>query len=105
MRILITDWALDADAGMVGRDFTEKEYRGVLRPDIARLHRRDADPRFKDARFWGPAQSGPACNVPDGFKMKWHNIGPGLIQLRDWTTAVASSWRTASTTSTMALPS
>jgi hypothetical protein len=82
MRVLITDWALDAYAEMVGRDFSEEEYWAVLRPDILRLYARTTDIAFNDAHFWGPAQSGPSRNVPDGFKMKWRNIGSGRVQLR-----------------------
>lgn len=55
MRILITEWALDAYAEMVGRDFSKDEYWKVVRPDILRLHQRTTDPRFRDDQFWGPA--------------------------------------------------
>lgn len=82
MRIVITEWALDAYTEMVGRDFTEEEYWSVLRPDIERLHRYPVDPFFKHDKSWGPAQLAAGADIPAGFKMKWHNIGPGLIQLR-----------------------
>lgn len=82
MRILITEWALDAYLEMVERDFTEAEYWTILRPDIERLRDYPTDPFFQLEKRWSPAQTGRGADVESGFKMKWHNLGPGKIQLR-----------------------
>ena len=37
--------------------------------------------KFQSSKFWGPAESRFGI-VPNGFKMKWHNFGPGKVQLR-----------------------
>lgn len=83
MRIVITRWALDSyldlrDSGVIDR----ATYWQVLRPDILRLRQRTEDPRFRDAHFWGPAIGRDGVDIPDGYKMKWHNVGNGNVQLR-----------------------
>ena len=83
MRIVITGWALDSytalrRAGVIDRT----TYWKVLRPDILRLRQRAEDPRFRDSHFWGPAIGRDGVDVPDGYKMKWHNVGNGNVQLR-----------------------
>lgn len=47
-----------------------------------RLENRQADGRFRDSRFWGPATDRGGAVIQNGFKMKWHNIGNGKNQLR-----------------------
>jgi hypothetical protein len=37
---------------------------------------------FNDAKFWGPATDRGGKNIQNGYKMKWHNLGPGRVQLR-----------------------
>lgn len=83
MRIVITEWALDAYRRMIDQHlFSEADYWSTIRPDIQRLFDFPSDPRFGDSNFWGPAKSNPSQIVRDGFKLKWHNLGPGQIQLR-----------------------
>ena len=82
MKVLITEWALASYTEFVGRDFSEQEYWEVLRPDILRLYQHKTDACFQNAHFWGPAETGQGKVVQDGWKMKWHNIGHGRIQLR-----------------------
>ena len=82
MRIFITRWGLDSylehrDSGVITREL----YYEQLRPDILRLRHRDTDPKFQQPSFWGPA-IGPRGRVDEGWKMKWHNLGPGRLQLR-----------------------
>jgi hypothetical protein len=82
MRIIITEWGLDSYLDLLGNHvFDQSEYKQVLRPDVKRLLNYPADPKFGVSTFWGPAQS-PRGIVTDGFKMKWHNLGPGRVQLR-----------------------
>lgn len=83
-RIIITDWALDSYLCLKhAKTFSNQEYSSVIRPDVERLHGGipSPDPKFQNAGFWGPAKSGNVV-IPHGFKMKWHNLGPGKIQLR-----------------------
>jgi hypothetical protein len=40
------------------------------------------NPKFSNSKFWSPARDRNNKKVPDGYKMKWHQIGNGLIQLR-----------------------
>lgn len=81
-RVFITSWALDSYLELVPRVVSAEDYWSTLRPDILRLTSRATDPKFNQPSFWGPAQSGPTKMIPQAFKMKWHNIGPGRIQLR-----------------------
>lgn len=83
MDVVITEWALDSYLDLFhGRTFTTAEYWGQLRPDVELLRQYPASPRFKDATFWGPATDKGGNVVANGFKMKWHNIGSGKVQLR-----------------------
>jgi hypothetical protein len=81
--LVITDWALDSYLDLVSRQvFNEHEYRTAIRPDVERLHAYPADPKFTNSKFWSPAQDAAKRTIPDGYKMKWHNIGSGKVQLR-----------------------
>ncbi len=83
MRIVITRWGLDAYLALLhGGVFTQAAYWQVLRPDILRLRGWPTDPWFREARSWGPARDRPNTDVPQGYKMKWHNLGNGNVQLR-----------------------
>jgi hypothetical protein len=82
--VVITEWALDAYLNLKhSQVFSDQEYWQVLRPDVELL--RDGLPsphaKFAGHKFWGPATF--ANNIlPAGHKMKWHQIGPGAVQLR-----------------------
>jgi hypothetical protein len=83
-RVIITDWALDSYlAHKHAQTFTDQEYWTVIRPDVERLRGGipSPDPKFTNSGFWGPAKVGNVV-LPHGYKMKWHNIGPGQVQLR-----------------------
>jgi hypothetical protein len=54
---------------------------GPRRPDVKKLLHYPQLADFANASFWGPAQSKKGV-VPDGYEMKWHNVGPGRVQLR-----------------------
>ena len=63
--------------------FDLKEYRTQIRPNVELL--RDGipspHPQFSDSKFWSPATLNKVA-LAGGFKMKWHNLGPQLVQLR-----------------------
>lgn len=81
MDIVITDWALQSYLDLLN-DFTEAEYREVLRPDAELLKDYPSHPKFDNSKFWGPCKGRNRDIIRNGYKMKWHNIGPGRVQLR-----------------------
>ena len=62
--------------------FSDDDYWITLRPDVELLADYPNDPRFQQQGFWGPATDKSGTVIPDGFKMKWHNLGAGRVQLR-----------------------
>ena len=83
-RVIITDWALDSYLTLKhAQTFTDQQYWTVIRPDVERLRGGipSRDPKFGNAKFWGPAKYGNVV-LPHGYKMKWHQLGSGNIQLR-----------------------
>jgi hypothetical protein len=82
--IVITEWALDSYLELRNQKvFTPNEYKTILRPDVELLKNDyPAGPRFQNSKFWGPATDRGKKTIQYGFKMKWHQIGPGRIQLR-----------------------
>lgn len=84
MDIVITEWALQSYLDLYAkRAFTAQEYKQQLRPDVLLLKK--SWPR--QIRSFTSASSGAPLKfatqrVPDGFKMKWHNMGDGKVQLR-----------------------
>ncbi len=83
MDVVITEWALQAYTDLKGRNvFTDQDYWSTLRPDVERLRTYPSDPKFSHSGFWSPAQDKGGVVVASGFKMKWHNLGPGRVQLR-----------------------
>lgn len=82
--VVITEWALDSYLNLKhGNVFTTQDYRTTIRPDVEllKLGLPSPDPKFANPKFWGPAKQGNVVLHP-GFKMKWHNLGPGSVQLR-----------------------
>ena len=67
----------------------------MIRPDVERLRGGipSHDQKFTNAKFWGPAKLRNAT-LPDGYKMKWHNLGTGKVQLR-LPVAIGGTKRTA----------
>ena len=85
MDIVITEWALQAYLDLKAQQaFTGQEYWQRIRPDVELL--RDGvpspHPQFAGHGFWSQATDLSGGSVPDGFRMKWHNVGPGRVQLR-----------------------
>lgn len=81
MEIIITEWALQSYLELYGI-FTLKEYHGILRPDAELLKEYPRAPKFRNSKFWGPCKDKSGNIIHQGYKMKWHNIGAGRIQLR-----------------------
>lgn len=85
MDVVITEWSLNSYLDLKHQKvFTDKEYQTILRPDAELLKQSwpPADPKFSNPKFWGPATGLGGVTIKHGFKMKWHNIGNGKVQLR-----------------------
>lgn len=83
MEIIITSWALDSYLNLKGEKvFNDAEFNDVIRPDVLRLINYPKDLKFSQNKFWSPAQDMHGSAISDGYKMKWHNIGNGKVQLR-----------------------
>src|SRR5215218_3244838 len=61
---------------------TKEDYWGLVRPDVELLHDFPNHPKFRSDKFWGPATDKSGNHIPDGFKMKWHKLASGKVQLR-----------------------
>src|SRR2546421_13050496 len=84
MEVVITEWALDSYLTLKARNvFTPEDYRDQIRPavELLKTYPHPAT-HFTSNNFWGPATLRGGVAVPGGFKMKWHNLGPGHVQLR-----------------------
>jgi hypothetical protein len=83
MEIIITQWALDSYLELkTANTFTDEEYWNELRPNVLLLQRYPNASKFKQGKFWSPAQDRNGGVITDGYKMKWHQIGNGRVQLR-----------------------
>ncbi len=83
MEIVITAWALDSYLDMKHKNvFTNQEYKTKFRPDVLHLKNYPTDPQLKNSKLWSLATDRSGNNIPDGYKMKWHNVGSGKVQLR-----------------------
>jgi hypothetical protein len=81
MEIAITNWALQSYLEL-NHTFSDKEYREILRPDVELLKEYPQHAKFNNDKFWGPCKDKSGKIIRHGYKMKWHNIGSGGIQLR-----------------------
>ena len=83
MDIVITAWGLNSYLDLKQKKvFASKEYRTTIRPNVLLLKKYPNDPKFQNSKFWSQATDLSKNRIPDGFKIKWHNIGSGKIQLR-----------------------
>ncbi len=85
MDVNITSWALDSYMDLKSQNiFSDQEYKEILRPNVELL--KAGLPleyeKFKQDKFWGPVTDMSGLAVKGAYKMKWHNIGPGRVQLR-----------------------
>ena len=81
MQVVITEWALQSYLDLYGV-FTMEEYHQILRPDAQLLKDYPNNQKFSNNKFWGPCKDKSGSIIHQGYKMKWHNIGSGLVQLR-----------------------
>lgn len=83
MDIYITQWALDSYLELKQQKvFTDQEYWQIIRPNVLRLLTYPNDANFTNNKFWSQATERGGLVIADGFKMKWHQIGNGRVQLR-----------------------
>lgn len=81
MDILITEFALDAYHDL--SDYFDKDdYWDVIRPAAEKLKNYPLDPVFENPKFWGPAKDKSGELIKNLYKLKFHNFGPGKVQLR-----------------------
>ena len=85
MDIVITEWALDSYLNLKrAKAFADSEYKNSIRPDVELLKDGIPSPhaQFQNSKFWGPGTDMSGKAIQHGYKMKWHNIGSGRVQLR-----------------------
>ncbi len=83
MTIKVTQWGLDTYIGLVKkRIILKQDYDRIIRPDALLLKKYPSDPKFQNSNFFHPAGFNNGVMIPNGYKMKWGNIGPGTGELR-----------------------
>lgn len=85
MDVVITEWSLNSYLLLKhAKTFSENEYDTILRPDaeLLKLGWPSKEPKFSNSKFWGAATGLGGISIQHGYKMKWHNIGNGKVQLR-----------------------
>ena len=83
MEIVITQWALDAYLDLKHKGiFSRREFESKIKPDVSLLKYYPQAPKFNNEKFWSPANDTGGSMIAHGFKMKWHHIGNGKVQLR-----------------------
>lgn len=83
MEIIITNWALNSYLELKSSGvFSEEEYKEIIRPDVLCLRHYPDDPKFRNGKFWSIATERSGNKIQNGYKMKWHQIGNGRVQLR-----------------------
>ncbi len=83
MEVIITEWAKQSYLDLrQSQTFNRIDYKFTMRPDAELLKIYPHDPKFSLSKFWGPAIDSANKIIPHGFKMKWHNMGNGNVQIR-----------------------
>jgi len=83
MEIVITEWALNSYLDLKhSRSIKNKYYKSTLRPDVILLKDYPKAAKFSNNNFWSIATDGKGSKIDAGFKMKWHQVGDGKVQLR-----------------------
>lgn len=81
MEVIITEWALNSYLDLKSMQvFSDDEYKKIIRPDVLLLKSYPSDIKFSQGKFWSLAQDHNNKKIPNGYKMKWHQIGSGLVQ-------------------------
>ena len=84
MELILTSWALNSYLELLGNHtFSKEEFFGIIKPDVLLLKDGFPSPheKFKLPKFWGPATTKEG-KIQNAYKMKWHNMGEGKVQLR-----------------------
>lgn len=82
MDIVITQWALDSYLDLRHENvFTKNEFDNKIKLDVRLLIAYPGHPKFKNGKFWSSV-SYIGYGLGGGFKMKWHQVGNGRVQLR-----------------------
>lgn len=82
MKIIITQWALDAYLDLKHMTvFSQSYYQEQLKSDALLLLNYPNNPKFENGKFWSQASLNNQI-ISHGFKMKWHQVGNGRVQLR-----------------------
>lgn len=85
MDIVITEWGFQSYLDLKHSNvFTRDDYKNTIRPDVELLKAGFPSPHAKmaNAKFWSQTTDRSGVRLDDGYKMKWHNMGPGNVQLR-----------------------
>lgn len=85
MRVVITEWDLQSYLDLEQRAvFSDSDYWDTIRPDVELLKQGLSPPAIalQNGRLFGPATDRSGNAIQHGYKMKWHNLGPGAVQLR-----------------------
>lgn len=83
MDVIITSWALNSYLELKhNRVFSSEEYKETIRPDAVLLKDYPNHPKFENDKFWSIATDRSGNKIQDGYKMKWHQVGNGKVQLR-----------------------
>ncbi len=79
MNVYLTRWAVDSYLALRHTNvFTREFYWQTLRSDIELLAAYPDNPKFAQARFWGPFDAGKGRRG-HGHKMKWRQVGSGKV--------------------------
>lgn len=82
MDIIVTEWMVEAQLDLISKNaFSKEEYESTLLPDIKLLKEFPSNEKFRNSKFWGLATVNGKV-IKHGYKMKWHNVGNGKVQLR-----------------------
>jgi hypothetical protein len=82
--LIITNWALDSYQELRNKHIiSEDEYWNIIRHDVLLLKEGYPSPyeKFNQPKFWSEATLNGEI-IQNAYKMKWHNIGQGKVQLR-----------------------
>ena len=83
MEIINTKWGLNSYLELKSKHVvTDADYRDVLKPDVMLLLKFPGDEKFRQAKFWSVAEDHNKNIIGCCYKMKWHQIGNGCVQLR-----------------------
>ncbi len=83
MDIIITSWALNSYLDLKHSNvINDQNYQNIIRPDIMLLKNYPYEVKFQNSKFWSVVTNQAKIKIVNAFKMKWHNLGDGKIQLR-----------------------